>query len=132
MEKENLAQQTARVLYERIAVEGKLGPGDKLPNEVVLSQSLGVSRTTLRDAIRGYREINRRAMQLLRRGGYLASCSCSHFMTESYFRQMLHNAAADAGVGLRQIEARQQSPDHPVLWNVPETDYLKFFIFQIV
>ena len=53
-------------------------------------------------------------------------------MTESYFRQMLHNAAADAGVGLRQIEARQQSPDHPVLWNVPETDYLKFFIFQIV
>lgn len=90
------------------------------------------SRDTLRDAIRGYREINRRAMQLLRRGGYLASCSCSHFMTESYFRQMLHNAAADAGVGLRQIEARQQSPDHPVLWNVPETDYLKFFIFQIV
>ena len=53
-------------------------------------------------------------------------------MTETYFKQMLHNAAADAGVGLRQIEARQQSPDHPILWNVPETDYLKFFIFQIV
>ena len=90
------------------------------------------SRDTLRNAIKGYREINRRAMKLLGRGSYLATCSCSHFMTETYFRQMIHNAAQDAGVGLRQIEARQQSPDHPILWNVPETDYLKFFIFQIV
>ncbi len=90
------------------------------------------SRETLRNAIKGYREINRRAMQLLPRGGYLATCSCSHFMTETYFRQMLHNAAEDAGVGLRQIEARRQSPDHPILWNIPETDYLKFYIFQII
>ncbi len=90
------------------------------------------SRDTLKNAIKGYREINRRAMQLMKRGSYLATCSCSHFMTETYFKQMLHNAAADAGVGLRQIEARQQSPDHPILWNVPETDYLKFFIFQVV
>lgn len=90
------------------------------------------SRDTLRNAIKGYREINRRAMQALRRGSYLATCSCSHFMTNTYFCQMLHNAAEDAGVGLRQIEARQQSPDHPILWNVPETDYLKFYIFQIV
>ena len=90
------------------------------------------SRDTLRNAIKGYREINTRAMRILPRGGYLATCSCSHFMTETYFKQMLHNAAADAGVSLRQIEARQQSPDHPILWNVPETDYLKFFIFQIV
>ena len=90
------------------------------------------SRDTLKNAIKGYREINSRAMRLLRRGSYLATCSCSHFMTETYFRQMIHNAATDAGVGLRQIEARQQSPDHPILWNVPETDYLKFFIFQIV
>lgn len=90
------------------------------------------SRDTLKNAIKGYKEINLKAMKLLPRGGYLATCSCSHFMTETYFKQMLHNAAADAGVGLRQIEARQQSPDHPILWNVPETDYLKFFIFQIV
>ncbi len=90
------------------------------------------SRDTLKNAIKGYREINSKAMKLLPRGGYLATCSCSHFMTETYFKQMLHNAAEDAGVGLRQIEARQQSPDHPILWNVPETDYLKFFIFQIV
>ena len=90
------------------------------------------SRDTLKNAIRGYKEINLKAMKLLPRGGYLATCSCSHFMTETYFKQMLHNAAADAGVGLRQIEARQQAPDHPILWNVPETDYLKFFIFQII
>lgn len=89
------------------------------------------SRDTLKSAIRGYKEINLKAMQLLPRGGYLATCSCSHFMTETHFRQMLHNAAADAGVGLRQIEARTQSPDHPILWNVPETYYLKFYIFQI-
>ncbi len=90
------------------------------------------SRDTLRNAIKGYREINATAMRLLPRGGYLATCSCSHFMTDTYFKQMLHNAAEDAGVTLRQIEARQQGPDHPILWNVPETDYLGFYIFQIV
>lgn len=90
------------------------------------------SSSTVKNAIRGYKEINLKAMRLLNRGGYLATCSCSHFMTEPLFRQMLHDAAADAEVSLRQIEARQQSPDHPILWNVPETDYLKFFIFQVV
>ncbi len=90
------------------------------------------SRQTVQSAIRGYREINRRAMQLLPRGGFLATCSCSHFMTNSLFRKMLADAAADAKVSLRQIEERQQSPDHPILWNVPETDYLKFYIFQVV
>lgn len=90
------------------------------------------SSGTVKNAIRGYKEINLKAMRLLPRGGYLATCSCSHFMTEPLFRQMLHDAAADAEISLRQIEARQQSPDHPILWNVPETDYLKFFIFQVV
>lgn len=89
------------------------------------------SRDTLKNAIRGYREINAAAMRLLRRGSYLATCSCSHFMTDTYFCQMLHNAAEDAAVTLRQIEARGQAPDHPVRWNVPETEYLKFYIFQI-
>ena len=83
-------------------------------------------------ARRGYREINRRAMQLLPRGGYLATCSCSHFMTDALFRAMLSDAAADADVSLRQIQARQQGPDHPILWGVPETDYLKFYLFQVV
>lgn len=90
------------------------------------------SSSTVKNAIRGYKEINLKAMRLLGRGGYLATCSCSHFMTEPLFKQMLHDAAADADVSLRQIEARRQSPDHPILWNVPETDYLKFYIFQVV
>ena len=90
------------------------------------------SRQTVESAMRGYKEINLRAMRLLPRGGYLATCSCSHFMTEQLFVKMLHQAAADAGVSLRQIEARQQSPDHPILWNVEETNYLKFYLFQIV
>ena len=90
------------------------------------------SRNTVRGAERGYREINFKAMKLLPRGGYLATCSCSHFMTTDLFRDMLTKAASDAGVELRQIESRQQSPDHPILLNVPETDYLKFFIFQVV
>lgn len=90
------------------------------------------SRQTVESAMRGYKEINLRAMRLLPRGGYLATCSCSYFMTEQLFVKMLHQAAADAGVSLRQIEARQQSPDHPILWNVEETNYLKFYLFQVV
>ena len=90
------------------------------------------SRQTVESAMRGYKEINLRAMKHLPRGGYLATCSCSHFMTEELFCNMLRSAAFDASVSLRQIEARQQSPDHPILWNVPETNYLKFYLFQIV
>lgn len=90
------------------------------------------SRKTVRNAERGYKDINYRALRLLPRGGYLATASCSHFMEDELFVKMLHSAAADAGKSLRQIEARQQSPDHPILWNVPETGYLKFYIFQVV
>ncbi len=90
------------------------------------------SRHTVANAARGYKEINYRAMKLLPRGGFLATCSCSHFMTDTLFREMLQSAAADAQVSLRQVEARQQAPDHPILWNVPETDYLKFYLFQVV
>lgn len=90
------------------------------------------SNATLKNAVRGYKEINLKAMKILPRGGYLATCSCSHFMTEELFQKMLKDAAKDANVSLRQIEARQQSPDHPIVWNIPETNYLKFYIFQIV
>ncbi len=90
------------------------------------------SSATVRAARRGYKEINLKAMKLLPRGGYLATCSCSHFMTDELFRKMLHDAAKDAGVQLRQIEDRRQSPDHPILWGVPETEYLKFYLFQVV
>ena len=90
------------------------------------------SGATVQNAYRGYKEINLKAMKLLPRGGYLATCSCSRFMTEELFVKMLREAAADACVSLRQIEARQQSPDHPILWGVPETYYLKFYLFQVV
>ena len=90
------------------------------------------SRRTADQAARGYKEINYRAMKLLPRGGYLATCSCSHFMEERRFLGVIAAAARDAGVQLKQIEARQQSPDHPILWGVEETNYLKFYLFQVV
>ncbi len=90
------------------------------------------SRKTVGQAEKGYKEINLRALRLLPRGGYFATASCSHFMPSELFEKMLRSAALDAGVELRQIEARQQAPDHPILWNVPETDYLKFYLFQVV
>lgn len=90
------------------------------------------SRKTTQRAMTGYKEINYRAMRLLPRGGYLATCSCSHFATEELFLKTLRSAAKDAGVQLRQIEARQQACDHPILWGVEETNYLKFYLFQVV
>ena len=83
-------------------------------------------------AYRGYKDINYRAMRALPRGGYLATASCSHFMTRELFAKMLDEAASDAGVSLRQIESRAASPDHPFLRSVPETEYLKFFLMQVV
>ena len=90
------------------------------------------SRKTVHNAEKGYKEINFRAMKLLPRGGYLATYSCSHFMEQSLFEKMLKSASADAGVQLKLIEERRQAPDHPVLLTVPETDYLKFYLFQVV
>ncbi len=90
------------------------------------------SRKTTDNAKRGYKEINYRAMKMLPRGGYLATCSCSHFMPNELFRKMLLEAARDAGVTLRLIEERRAAPDHPVSMAIPETDYLKFYLLQIV
>ena len=90
------------------------------------------SRRTVQNAMAGYREINYRAMRLLPRGGLLATCSCSHFAGEERFAAMLGEAARDAGVQLRQIEARQQGCDHPILWGAPETNYLKLYLFQVI
>lgn len=90
------------------------------------------SRSTVTAAYNGYKEINLKAMRLLPRGGWLATCSCSHFMTDSLFRKMLLDAANDANVSVRIAEYRQQACDHPVLLSVPETQYLKFYLVQIV
>ena len=90
------------------------------------------SRGTIDNAVRGYKEINMRAMKAIGRGGFLATCSCSHFMDTERFRAMLLDAARDAGVSLLLCEERQQAADHPVHMSVPETSYLKFFRLQIV
>lgn len=90
------------------------------------------SGSTVEAAYRGYRVINGKAMQILPRGGLLATCSCSHFMTDERFRAVLTEAARDVNVSLRQLYVGRQGPDHPILWGVPETDYLKFYIFQVV
>ncbi len=118
-------------VFELLTERGK--SGEKPWDYIILDPpAFTKSGATVENARRGYREINRRAMQILPRGGYLATCSCSHFMTDTLFRAMLADAARDASVQLRQIEARTQSPDHPILWGVPETDYLKFYLFQVV
>ena len=90
------------------------------------------AKNSLKNAYKGYYEINYLAMKILKRGGYLVTASCSHFMSEKLFKEMLHRAAKDANISLREIVESKQSPDHPILWNVEETNYLKFFIFQIV
>ena len=77
-------------------------------------------------------QINKRAMELLADGGYLATCSCSRYMETSLFEQMLKEAASEAGVLLKQISVTQQNSDHPILWKNEETSYLKFYIFQII
>ena len=89
------------------------------------------SRQATKNAIKGYREINIRGMRLVRDGGYLATCSCSHFMEEELFRKTIHEAARSARVRLRQVEFRTQAPDHPILWGDNESYYLKFYIFQV-
>ncbi len=89
------------------------------------------SRSSVRNAAKGYREINRRGMKLVKDGGFLATCSCSHFMTYELFTQTLQQAARDAHRRLRQIEFRTQAPDHPILWAADESYYLKFYIFQV-
>ena len=106
--------------------------GEKFDVVILDPPAFTKSRNSIKNAVKGYREINLRGMKLVKDGGYLATCSCSHFATEEKFAAMLHSAARDAGVQLRQIEARQQSADHPILWGVEETSYLKFYLFQVV
>lgn len=90
------------------------------------------SKRTFHNARNGYQEINRDAMRLLPRGGYLASASCSHFMPKEEYAKMLQEAAKEAGVSIRIIEQRGAAPDHPVNPAIPETEYLKFFLLQII
>jgi 23S rRNA (cytosine1962-C5)-methyltransferase len=90
------------------------------------------SKNSVKNAIKGYREINLRAMKLVKDGGYLATCSCSHFMTPDLFAETIGQAAKNVRKRIRQVEYRTQAPDHPILWAADESYYLKFFIFQVM
>ena len=89
------------------------------------------SRNSVKNATKGYREINLRAMKLVKDGGYLATCSCSHIMTYELFTKTINQAAHNVHKRLRQVEFRTQAPDHPILWAAEESYYLKFYIFQV-
>lgn len=89
------------------------------------------SRNSIKNAVKGYREINLRAMKLVKPGGYLATCSCSHFMDYELFTKTIYQAAQNVRRRLRQVEYRTQAPDHPILWSADESYYLKFYIFQV-
>ena len=90
------------------------------------------SKSSVKNAIKGYREINLRAMKLVKDGGYLATCSCSHFMTPDLFAETIGQAAKNVKKRIRQVEYRTQAADHPILWAAEESYYLKFFIFQVI
>ncbi len=90
------------------------------------------SRNSVKKATKGYRDINLRAMRLIKDGGFLATCSCSHFMTYDLFTETIAQAASNVHKRLRQVEFRTQAPDHPILWAADESYYLKFYIFQVV
>lgn len=90
------------------------------------------SRRTVQKAYNGYKRINKQAMKVLKNGGYLITCSCSRFMETANFEKMLREAASEAGVVLKQVSVTQQNADHPILWTMEETSYLKFYIFQII
>lgn len=90
------------------------------------------SRSSIKNAVKGYREINLRGMKLVKNGGYLATCSCSHFMDYELFTKTIHQAAQNVHKRLRQVEYRTQAADHPILWSADESYYLKFYIFQVV
>lgn len=90
------------------------------------------SRNSIKDATRGYKEINLRGMKLVKNGGYLCTCSCSHFMDPDLFYDTISKAAHDAHKRIRQVEYRTQAPDHPILWDAGESYYLKFYILQVV
>ena len=105
--------------------------GEKYDVVILDPPAFTKSRNSVKNAVKGYREINLRAMRLVKDGGFLATCSCSHFMTYELFTKTIGQAARSAHKRLRQVEYRTQSPDHPILWSSDESYYLKFYIFQV-
>ncbi len=106
--------------------------GEKYDVVILDPPAFTKSREATKNAIKGYREINMKGLKLVKDGGYLATCSCSHFMTEELLAKTVKEAAKAVHKRLRQVEFRTQAPDHPILWAADESYYLKFFIFQVV
>lgn len=106
--------------------------GEKYDVVILDPPAFTKSREATKNAIKGYREINMKGLMLVKDGGYLATCSCSHFMTEELLAKTVKEAAKAVHKRLRQVEFRTQAPDHPILWAADESYYLKFFIFQVV
>ncbi len=106
--------------------------GEKFNVVILDPPSFTKSREATKNAIKGYREINMKGLRLVKSGGYFATCSCSHFMTEELFTKTVAQAATAVHKRLRQIEFKTQAPDHPILWASDESYYLKFYIFQVV
>ncbi len=125
----NVLEYLPELRQNRARLREQGGPFDLI---VLDPPAFTKSRGTIKHAAKGYREINYEAMRLLPRGGYLATCSCSHFMTRNLLAEAIADAAHQANVQLKQVEERQQAPDHPILWGVPESHYLDFFVFQVV
>ena len=125
----NVLEYLPELRQDRAHLREQGGPFDLI---VLDPPAFTKSRGTIKHAAKGYREINYEAMRLLPRGGYLATCSCSHFMTRDLLAEAIADAAHQANVQLKQVEERQQAPDHPILWGVPESHYLDFFVFQVV
>lgn len=105
--------------------------GEKFDVVILDPPAFTKSRSSIKNAIKGYREINLRAMKLVKNGGFLATCSCSHFMSYDLFTETINQAARNVHKRLRQVEFRTQAPDHPILWAADESYYLKFYIFQV-
>ncbi len=106
--------------------------GEKFDVVILDPPAFTKSRNSIKNAVKGYREINLRGMKLVKDGGFLATCSCSHFMDYDLFTKTIAQAASNVHKRLRQVEFRTQAPDHPILWAANESYYLKFYIFQVV
>ena len=105
--------------------------GEKYDVVILDPPAFTKSKNSIKNAVKGYREINLRGMKLVKDGGFLATCSCSHFMDYELFTRTIGQAAKNVHKRLRQVEYRTQAPDHPILWAADESYYLKFYIFQV-
>lgn len=132
--KRNHLEQTVHFRCANVLDElpGLAQEGEKYDVVILDPPAFTKSREATKNAIKGYREINMKGLKLVKDGGYLATCSCSHFMTQELLAKTIQEAARSAHKRLRQVEFRTQSPDHPILWAADESYYLKFFIFQVV